>query len=96
MYSLTLRAAGGFRPVFRLSERGTQTYEPMLQSSGRLVMEGLEFQRLGQKEWTVGQEVPSLVSCNGASSYLANCRFLVDKAPDGPSVQSWPIPPFMS
>jgi Protein kinase domain len=75
---LTVRAADGFRPVIRLSESGAQTYQPMLETAGPLVLEGLEFQRLGQRAWTEGNICPSIIEFGGTALHVANCRFRMD------------------
>ena len=75
---IVIRAAQGHRPVIRLSPEGAQTYEPLLQSTGRLTLEGIEFLRLDQKPWQVGLPVPCIVYATGASLHVANCSFRSD------------------
>jgi serine/threonine protein kinase len=77
--SLTIRAGGGYRPVIRLSPQASQDFQPLLWAKGdALAVEGIEFQRLGQKDWTADQRIPSIVYSGGAALHIANCRFRFD------------------
>jgi hypothetical protein len=76
--ALTIRAAAGYRPVMRLGPLGLQTIDCMLTTSAPLVLEGLEFQRLGQKKDV--PPAPGIVTSH-ASLYVANCRFRFDRGP---------------
>jgi len=79
--TLTIRAAHGARPVIRLSTQASQAFEPMLSARGEtLVLEGLEFQRLDQREWTEGEKPPYIVSTRTAALHIANCRFRFGEA----------------
>jgi len=88
--ALTIRAGAGFRPVIRLSDEGAQTYEPLLETSQRLVVEGLEFQRLGQKAWDGGGIAPLILGSRADRLYLLNCRFRWDTKNYHISVASGP------
>jgi serine/threonine protein kinase len=72
--SLTIRAGDGFSPVIRLSRVDTERGKVLLVSGGRLVLEGLEFQRLGPGGPATGW--PSTISCRGSSLYVAHCRLV--------------------
>src|SRR6185436_13877678 len=76
--SLTIRAADGFRPVIKLSPEGAQTFDAMLHSAGLLTIEGLEFQRLGQKKWTEGMGNTPRILWSEGTLHAANCRFWLD------------------
>jgi hypothetical protein len=77
--SLTIRAGGGYRPVIRLSPQASQDFEPLLWAKGdALTVEGIEFQRLGQKDRTADQRIPSIVYSGGAALHIANCRFRLE------------------
>jgi hypothetical protein len=77
--SLTIRAGGGYRPVIRLSTQASQDFQPLLWAKGdALTVEGIEFQRLGQKDWTADQRMPDIVYSGGAALHIANCRFRFD------------------
>ncbi len=74
--TLTIRAADGFRPVICLSPQASQGFESILSALGdALVLEGLEFQRLIQPQWTAGEKLPGIVTTRAAALHIANCRF---------------------
>jgi hypothetical protein len=64
--ALTIRAAEGFRPRLLFAEN--------LQTSAPLVLEGLELQRVGQKE-PKGFEESLVLAWGSPSLHIANCRF---------------------
>jgi hypothetical protein len=65
-YALTIRAAAGFRPVLRFAEN--------LQTNASLVLEGLEFQRVGQKT-AVSYQDALVFTWGSPSLHILNCRF---------------------
>jgi hypothetical protein len=77
-HALTIRAAGGSRPVLRFAEN--------LRTSAALVLEGLEFQRVGQKGLQ-GYHVALVFSWDSPSLHIVNCRFL-ESLPGVPCVRS--------
>jgi len=79
--SLTIRAADGFRPVIKLSPQGAQTSDAMLHTAGLLTVEGLEFQRLGQRKWTGTTAYAPTILWSEGTLHAANCRFWLDNQP---------------
>jgi|GEM_PF-1232058 len=74
-HALTIRAGEGFRPVVSLSPKGLLDHAPLLVSGSSLVLEGLEFQRLGPVRtqgdpWRFGLKAEKALR-------IANCRFLM-------------------
>jgi hypothetical protein len=74
--ALRIRAAAGFRPVLRLSERGALTRLAALEAYAPLVLEGLELQRFAGPPG--GSSHGGIVQGHGNSLHVANCRFLLD------------------
>ena len=72
-HSLTIRAAGGFRPVIRLSPEATAT-SYLIDSRSQLVLEGLELwgtrlSAANDSSWTV-------IVCSESPLHIANCRLV--------------------
>jgi hypothetical protein len=77
--TLTIRAGRGFRPVIRLSQQASEAFEPMLSATGEaLTLEGLDFQRLGQREPKAAEKATVIVSTRAAVLHVANCRFVLN------------------
>jgi hypothetical protein len=74
--ALTLRAGQGFVPVIRLSEAAGKAGATLLETSGPLTVEGLEFHSVGTDVPPASRERILLVS-RGAPLHLAHCRFLL-------------------
>jgi hypothetical protein len=82
--ALTIRAAAGFRPVIQISPEGLENDEPLIETSARLILEGLDLQRVGQKRRKEYSRQPCIVVCDHASSFwFANCRFLIARTAGG-------------
>ena len=79
--ALVIRAGDGFRPIIRLSHQGAQMNAPMLRSDANLVVQGLEFQRLGQSSDIPRGPCPVAIWGNGAFLRIANCEFRLDGGP---------------
>jgi len=74
--ALTIRAAPGFRPIFRLNaERETGPF--FLRSDAALVLEGLELQREPQDSHSPKGESWRAIIYSTAPLYAANCRLLL-------------------
>lgn len=72
--ALTIRAGEGYRPHLRHQPTDPKSIEPVLTTSGRLVLEGLILERganPGAKLWL---ENSAVVNVHGAPFRLANCR----------------------
>jgi hypothetical protein len=69
--------------VIRLSEAGTLSHDPLLRTNASLVLEGLEFQRIGSSNSSTGNILPSIVRGEGTRQSLrvANCRFRSEARP---------------
>jgi hypothetical protein len=91
--ALTIRAAPGFTPGLKFTS-GENIDTPMLQTDSPLVLEGLDFKRLVQRNISItvgGMEITTgagvgtrleqsneIVRVDGASLRAANCHFSVD------------------
>ena len=78
--ALTIRAGKGFRPVIRftgdvkvIGSDGREVALTCLHATAPLVLEGLEFQRIAEKQSDSGFEV---MINSWKSTHVANCRFL--------------------
>jgi hypothetical protein len=74
--SLTIRAAGGYRPVLKLGPDGAGSLAPLLRTDSILRLEGLEFHREDTQPWQLGIPSPRLIFSRRASLHVANCRFV--------------------
>jgi hypothetical protein len=73
--ALTIRAGSGYRPTIKLREEGAQSAAPLLHSTRRVTIEGLEFQRLDLGGWRDPVPVPCILYATGTSLHVANCTF---------------------
>ncbi len=73
--ALAIRAGDGFRPVVRLDSVDTRAEVPLLRTDGPLVLEGIEWQRVGLQP--PPPSLVSVVSSGGPALYAAHCRFLM-------------------
>jgi serine/threonine protein kinase len=76
MNALRIRAGVGFRPIIKLSPEGLEADAPLIETSAPLVLEGLELQRVGQKHRKEFRRQPTMVTCDRAPFWFANCRFV--------------------
>jgi serine/threonine protein kinase len=76
---LTIRAADGFRPVFRLSPEATDNAKPLIENKAPLVLEGLELQVVNARSWVSETPTERILLTSGAPLYAANCRFIVTR-----------------
>src|SRR5262249_50332562 len=74
--ALTIRAGTGFWPVIKLNPEDVKS-PALLRTTGHLVLEGLDLQRMmnvpqkgGEHRWQV------VLDCSDAPFYATNCRFL--------------------
>jgi uncharacterized protein (TIGR03067 family) len=72
---VTVRAAGGFRPVLKLADQAADSDAPLLYTNSALVLEGLEFHRVGQKPWQPGTPLRCVIWSMKAPLRIANCLF---------------------
>jgi WD40 repeat protein/Tol biopolymer transport system component len=70
--ALVIRAGAGCRPVLQLSAKGTRDDRFTIRTNAPLVLEGLEFQRIG-----ISPGLRSVIESRGAALHLANCQFVV-------------------
>src|SRR5262249_17811478 len=73
--ALTIRAGAGFRPVIKASRAGDRTFRGVLQTDARLILEGLEIQRVDPEPLKNGDFWATIVHSPGGPLQAANCRF---------------------
>jgi serine/threonine protein kinase len=76
--ALTIRSGAGFRPVIKLRSEAVEAKARLLETSGDLVVEGMEFQRMAHNEQFSSMPWPALLQASKAL-HVANCRFLTTK-----------------
>jgi hypothetical protein len=73
--ALTIRAGAGFRPVIKPSPAGNQKFRGLLETDARLILEGLEFQRISPEPPKAGDWWVIVYSFK-APLHASNCRFV--------------------
>jgi serine/threonine protein kinase len=76
--ALTIRSGAGFRPVVKLRSEAVEAKTRLLETTGDLVVEGMEFQRIARNEQFSSLPWPALLQGSKAL-HVANCRFLTTK-----------------
>jgi serine/threonine protein kinase len=76
--ALTIRSGAGFRPAIKLRSEAVEAKARLLETTGDLVVEGLEFQRMAHNEQFGFSPWPALLQASKAL-HVANCRFLTTK-----------------
>jgi serine/threonine protein kinase len=76
--ALTIRSGAGFRPAIKLRSEAVEAKARLLETTGDLVVEGLEFQRMARDEQFAFSPWPALLQASKAL-HVANCRFITTK-----------------
>jgi WD40 repeat protein len=89
--ALTVRAGAGAWPVLRMTPQGVASGAGLFETSGPLVLEGLEVQVVGLDRWHPDSPTPMAFFAHHAPVRLDNCRVLVHPHGAGGYAQYSPL-----